>query len=155
MISKSWIELKQMIYHWDGSWRDVYVPGTDVEDWNKWSNLVNQKYTLRWYNPATGTTEDSIDFAVLQPYLQQGVYGGSTVNFWIAPSIQINAHFFEATRIENDIDPREFNSIEDHLELLKYLKNVNQLLHKEVILTYENDIQHPLVKVAGNVRYTW
>ena len=61
--------------------------------------------------------------------------------------IQINAHFFDDTEMENDIDPREFNSIEDHNKLLKYMSDISNLLDKEVILTPENEHETILFKV--------
>lgn len=62
---------------------------------------------------------------------------------------QINTHFFDHVEIESDIDPREFNSIEDHSKLIKYMSNLSTLLDKEIILTPENEHQTILFKVSG------
>ena len=52
--------------------------------------------------------------------------------------------------MENDIDPREFNSIEDHDKLIKYMIDISILLDKIVILTPENERETVLLKVNKN-----
>ncbi len=61
--------------------------------------------------------------------------------------MQINAHFFSESEIENNIDPREFNSIEDHNKLIKYMTELSVILDKEIILTPENEHETTLLKV--------
>lgn len=31
----NWTDLKNKIYYWDGSWRDIYVLQTNRDDWKK------------------------------------------------------------------------------------------------------------------------
>ena len=52
--------------------------------------------------------------------------------------------------MENDIDPREFASIDDHNKLVKYMTDISRLLDKEVILTPENEHETTLFKVSND-----
>ena len=149
-----WNEIKDKIYRWDGSWRDIYILGTTIDDWRLWINFVNRAEKIRWVNPLSSINEAQIQFEVIAPYLQLEQFSGSTVSFWIAPTIQVNSHFFEVGKIENDIDPREVCSVNDHIAVINYMKSVYYLLGKEVILTDENHESHVLVKVNESVEYT-
>ncbi|SDL01483.1 hypothetical protein SAMN05421823_104149 [Catalinimonas alkaloidigena] len=50
----------------------------------------------------------------------------------------IKCHFFTDDEIENDVDPREVRSLEDHQRLLDYMIRLSTLLDQPVILTPEN-----------------
>ena len=141
-----WTELKSKIYYWDGSWRDIYVLKTVRHDWKKWVDYVNQNYSIDWFNGKTNIDEKKVDFNVIEEFWNGNLDLCSTAKVFI-DKIQINAHFFDDTEMENDIDPREFNSVEDHDKLIKYMTDLSILLDKEVILTPENEHETVLIKV--------
>lgn len=145
----NWTELKDKIYGRDGSWRDIYILQTNKFDWRKWADYVNQNCHVDWFNGKTGKDEDKIDFDIIEEFWNGNHDLCSTAKVFIG-KIQINAHFFDYTEIENDIDPREFNSIEDHEKLVKYMSDLSILLDKEIILTPENDHEIILFKVYKN-----
>ena len=145
-----WTELKNKIYYWDGSWRDIYVLNTARHDWKIWVDYVNKNYPIDWFNGKTNTDEKKIDFNVIEEFWSGNLDLCSTAKIFI-DKIQINAHFFDDTEMENDIDPREFNSFEDHEKLIKYMTDLSILLDKEVILTPENEHETVLFKVNKNV----
>jgi len=150
----NWTDLKDTIYIWDGSWRDVYVLNATKDDWKKWINYVNQNYKIDWFNGKTEQDENKIDFAVIEEFWSGNENLTSTAIIHIA-GIQINAHFFSEHEIENDIDPREFNSIEDHEKLIKYMTDLSTLLGKKVILTPENVHEMALMEVTKEtVKYS-
>jgi hypothetical protein len=62
-------------------------------------------------------------------------------------NIQVNAHFFIAEEIENDITPNEINSIDDHNKLMNYMTNLSKVLNKTVVLTPENEADFVLISV--------
>lgn len=142
----NWTELKDKIYFWDGSWRDIYVLNADKSDWKKWVDYVNQNYQIDWFNGKTERDENKIDFNVIEEFWEGNQELCSTAKVFVN-KIQINAHFFANSEIENDIDPREFNSIEDHNTLIKYMTDLSILLDKAVILTPENCHEITLIKV--------
>ncbi len=142
----NWETLKNEIYYWDGSWRDIYVKETNEDDWLKWVSVVNNKYRIQWFNPKTNKEEMQIDFEVIREYWNgnQDLFSSATIYI---DEIQIKSHFFDDAEIENDIDPREFKSIDDHHKLVNYLKLISQACGKEVILTPENSSDYILMNV--------
>src|SRR5690606_28018568 len=118
-------------------------------DWRKWADYVNQNCHVDWFNCKTGKDEDKIDFDIIEEFWNGNHDLCSTAKVFIG-KIQINAHFFDDTEMENDIDPREFNSIEDHDKLIKYMIDISILLDKIVILTPENERETVLLKVNKN-----
>lgn len=144
----NWEEIKNKIYYWDGSWRDIYVHETKREDWEKWIKLVNANYQIDWYNGKTKADEKKIDFNVICDYWNGDHDYCSTAKVFI-DRIQINAHFFGDSEIENDIDPREFNSIDDHNKLIDFMTRLSTELNKTVCLTPENCPEIVLIKVQG------
>ena len=142
----NWTDLKNKIYYWDGSWRDIYVLQTSQNDQEKWVDYVNKNYHIDWYNGKADRDENQIDIDVIKEFWSGNHDLCSTAKVFI-DKIQINAHFFDDTEMENDIDPREFNSIEDHNKLIKYMSDLSNLLDKEIILTPENEHETILFKV--------
>ena len=141
-IIMDWDELKREIYLWDGSWRDIYIPDTTKEDWSKWVDFVNSNYKIDWFNGKTEQDENKVDINLILE-LWDGNYDlRSTAHIFI-DHIQINSHFFHDEAIENDIDPREFNSIDDHNKLIGFMKGLSKCLSRKVILTPEN--QHEII----------
>lgn len=145
-----WTELKEKIYHWDGSWRDIYVLHTKRSDWKIWVDYVNENYRIDWFNGKADKDENQIDFTVVEDFWSNNHDLCSTAKVFI-DKIQINAHFFDETEMENVIDPREFNSIDDHDKLIKYMSDLSILLDKEVILTPENEHETILFKINKDV----
>lgn len=151
---RNWMDLKESVYHWDGSWRDIYVQDCSIQDWIKWSDFINLHYKLDFYNPTTDKTEETIDFNSIKDTLENDGYVESTLSFYIQEDIQVNVHFFDKGQIEHDIDPREFDSIEKHNQLIDYMKKINVLLNKTIIMTEENLPAGIHIKVEnGNVLY--
>lgn len=107
----NWTDLKNKIYYWDGSWRDIYVLQTNRGDWKKWSEYVNKNYRIDWFNSKSYKDENLIDFNVIEEFWSGNRDLCSTAKIFIG-KIQINAHFFDEAEMENDIDPREFNLIQ-------------------------------------------
>ncbi len=147
-----WEEIKRKIYYRDDSLRDIYIPSTSRDDWKKWVDYVNQDFSIDWFNGRTEKDEKKIDFSIVEEY-----WGGngdlcSTAKVFLG-NIQVSAHFFEETEIENDIDPKEFNSIEDHEKLMRYMSGLSVLLDREIVLTPEDEHGFVLIKVKNNEEF--
>jgi hypothetical protein len=147
MLTMNWTEQKENIYYWDGSWRDIYVLETSLDDNLSWTNYVNENYRIEWFNGLTQKDEGKIDFEVIRQFWNGNQDLCSTAKVFIE-HIQINNHFFVHNEIENDIDPREVNSIEEHDKIVKYMSDLSLLLDKPIILTPENDKEIVLIKVS-------
>jgi len=147
----NWKQLKNKIYNWDGGWLDIYVHDISIEDWNKWTQYVNQNFKIDWFNGKTEENESKIDFSVIQEHWAGNHDLCSTAKVYIENNIQVNAHFFDDTEIENDIDPREFKSINDHNKLIEYLKGISKSIEREVNVTPENCPEIILMKIKGEI----
>lgn len=149
----NWTKLKNEIYYCDGSLRDIYVLQTSFEDNEKWADLVNQLYTIKWFNGLTQTVEQKINFEVVRGYLEGEHNLCSSASIFIG-KIQINNHFFIENEIENDVSPKEINTIQDHEKIIKYMTDISILLDKPVILTPENEQEMTLIRVTKtNIEY--
>jgi hypothetical protein len=42
----NWPDLKSKIYYSDGSLRDIHVLQTNLSDWQKWVDYVNENYRI-------------------------------------------------------------------------------------------------------------
>jgi hypothetical protein len=126
-----------------------YVLNTSVNDLEKWTDLVNGKYLIQFYDARIDSTTDKISFKAIEETWTEGnrelVFATVKVG-----TININCHFYGHGEIENDIDPREFKSLTDHDNLINYLKELSNLLYKEVIVTNENTKDSILIRVAGD-----
>lgn len=144
----TWSELKERVYFVDGSLRDIYVLDINHDDLEKWSQYVNTNHVVEFYDSRVGLTVDNVSFhAVLQTWTEKE--RESVMTTIRIGAITINCFFFDQNEIENDIDPKEFNSIQEHDSLVAYMKDVSKLLNKEVILTHENAKEAILIKVKG------
>ncbi len=149
----NWDKLKENIYYRDGSFRDIYVLNTILSDNKKWVDYVNDNYRIEFFNTQTQVNESKIDFKIITAYWNGSEDVCVTAKIFI-DNIQINNHFFTPTEFENDIDPKEINTIKDHKTVVEYMKNLSNLLQKPVILTPENSSDIVLIKVLnGTVSY--
>jgi len=145
----NWTELKNSIYYVDGSWRDIYVKDTTIEDWQKWVKHVNSNFRLTWFNGKTKKIQSQIDFDMIKEYWSGGHEVISPAEIFLG-EIKIKVHFFDHDEFENDFDPRTIKSVEDHQVLISFLKAVSKALAKPVILTPENGQQHVLIHVNSD-----
>ena len=145
----NWNHLKKEIYFWDGSWRDIYVHSTSANDWKIWVDFVNQNFKVEFYNGLLKKKEPRIDFSVIQDHWKGNHEFMSSARVFIDDNIQVNAHFFDDSEIENDIDPCAFKSMDDHNKLLEYLKELSKKLEKEVTVSLENCPKMIFIKIKG------
>lgn len=148
----NWFRLKENVYYTDGTLRDICVKLTTRVDWKIWVDYINENYRVIWYNSKTLKEENQIDFQIVEDYWNGNEDSLSTAKIFI-DKLQINAHFFDDSEIENDIDPKEFNVIEDHEKLNKYMFDLSHLLKKDVYLTPENEHDIILFKVSNKFDY--
>ncbi|CAM3989449.1 MULTISPECIES: hypothetical protein [Flavobacterium] len=128
---------KEVYFEDDGMLRDIYVLNTTKDDWKKWVEIVNEKYVVDFYNGQTEKIEGKINFETVLD-----VWTGKTDKLNEATikldAIDIKCHFFTDEEIENDIDPIQIKTIEDHNKLMDYLRTISKAINKRVILTPEN-----------------
>lgn len=144
-----WSELRNGVYQIDGSWRDIYVLNVTRDDWRKWIEHVNVTYrvTFTAEDYKDGAVSNKVDTGFIDYRWDEERYVACASVFLYA--VQINCHFFTDEKIENDIDPKQIETIDDHYRLIDYMKAVSKLLSKEVILTAENSEECVSIRVNG------
>ena len=145
----NWQELKENIYFEDGSLRDICVFHTKIEDWQKWASFVNEDYRVLFNNYASPTTKEQIDLKEVVNYWNGIQEECLTASFFLN-TIKVNTHFFDDSFIENDITPNDIKSINDHHNLMIYMKGLSKALNKEVVLTAENSPEIVLISVFND-----
>lgn len=135
-----WKYLKDNIYFSDGSLRDIYVLNSSRADWEKWMDFVNENYKVDFKY-----FDDKDELICSNKIISEHIF-----NLWDGVSdsivdatiylkeILVKCYFFTDEEIENDITPNEVENLEDHNQILDYLKSVSKILNKEIILTNEN-----------------
>ncbi|WP_139957800.1 hypothetical protein [Flavicella sediminum] len=145
----NWKELNIDIYFWDGSWRDIFILDTDRKDWKVFVDFINEKFDIKWFNENTQKTETKINFERLIDFWDKKIEWNNTANIYL-DNIQINTHFFTENEIELDIDPREFNGINDHEKLMEFLTELSSRLNKRIKITPENHHEIELIGIEKN-----
>ncbi|KAA9326036.1 hypothetical protein [Adhaeribacter soli] len=133
-----WKTIKEEIYYEDGSLRDIYIFDTNKEDWKAWSNLVNEKYKVEFYNGRTQKTETRIEVNELLKYFTAPEDFKDVNKAYIRlGEVTIVCQVHYESEMESDIDPKEVKTEGDHLAILEYLKEISSTLKKKVIVTSE------------------
>jgi hypothetical protein len=132
----SWEDVKKYIYTPDGSLPDIWVLDTTREDWHKWVDFVNANYKVI-FRDAYEQEHDKIDLAaVLQCWDDNQIDGWPFASIHVGET-QVNCFFRIEDEIDGDIDPKQFNQPDDHLQLIQYLISISNLLRKQVVMVCE------------------
>jgi hypothetical protein len=148
---KTWQELRDGVYEIDGSWRDLCVLDATREDWVKWMAYVNQHYPVRWAaeDYQAGEALAAIEADYINQRWDAGAEALTTWGSVFLEQVQLNCHFFQDSEIENDIDPSEIKSIEDHQRLMDYAVAISTMLGKEVVVTAESFHEGVYIRING------
>ena len=124
----------------DGSLRDLYIKGTDLAAWQRFVDHLVRTYDTEFVREPRETTPPPVAeiFATRQdhsPTLRVDVHG-----------LRINTHFFTEDEIELDLDPAEIRSQNDLVHLLAFMRELGELLDREVVLTPENADDVPIYR---------
>ncbi|GAB2775449.1 hypothetical protein [Salinimicrobium soli] len=150
----NWKSLKEDIYFEDGSLRDIYISKTDRTDWESWCKLVNKNYDVEFYDGLSRkkTTRINID-TVFEFWDDREKFpdtNNATINLG---NVKVKCYFFTEKEIENDIEPREVKTENDHLNVIGYLKEIAETLNKDVVLTSENLKEDVLMEIKKGSGY--
>jgi len=136
------------IRSWDGSLRDLYIPNTTLDDWDRLLNFLRDcRFELAYSldgRPAPVPGRASEAFRREESGLLACRLGRMT----------LNCHFFCPEEIEFDLDPREIDSPAELSRLEQFMSEIGSLLRKEVRLSDENCRDEALCRydpVSGRV----
>jgi hypothetical protein len=114
----------------DGSYRDVYIQGTSMTDWEVLF-AVGKDYGHRYWR-------DGVEQAVPQVARVFEDREHSHLLSLYADSVRLNIHFFTPDEIELDIDPREILGPNEHYAVLQLLERLSTATNKKLSVTAEN-----------------
>ena len=146
----NWQQLKEHIYYEDGSLRDIYIRNASPAAWKRWIYFINKNYDVR-FMIGEALSGPQIDPDVVTAHWKDPGQDHPSASILIS-GITMMTYFFSPDQIENDITPKEITCMEDHDQLLQYLKSVSNLLGRPVELTEESygDSPKALLIVDGD-----
>lgn len=132
--SQQWETFSAELYR-DGSWRDIYVLGTELQDWVATARfLTDRGYDLAFQGGWKGT---NFPRDIGQLFASDAQSESTTLSVDVA-GIQLNSHFFEHSSIEFDVDPAEVDDPPKLDAIFDLMQGLANALDKDVILTPEN-----------------
>jgi hypothetical protein len=134
-------------FAFDGSWRDIYVLGTDMAAWQRMlDGLRSVGYDLTYLRDSKPTELPATAVDAFPPL--NGDYSCLlSVRF---SGVLANCHFFTPKEIEFDIDPREVTG-QGHLDaLLDFMQCLAASVGQDAILCPENSSQMVIFRVRSN-----
>jgi hypothetical protein len=114
----------------DGSYRDVYVFGTSLSDWGELSNLAREF--------PHSYQQDGVELPLPD---EAAVFGDREHTHLLSIRVgnaTINCHYYIATEIELDVDPREVRGQEDHDAILSFVERLSAATGKTARITDES-----------------
>lgn len=129
----AWETVRQE-FAFDGSWRDIYVFGTTIADWQRMFDTIRSADYRLTYFRAGQPTELPTKAADAFPLPDEC---DRRLSVWFA-DVLANCHFFTVEEIEFDIDPREVKGQLELDALLRFMRCLAQATDNEVVLTAEN-----------------
>ncbi|HEY4383885.1 MAG TPA: hypothetical protein VGN34_05330 [Ktedonobacteraceae bacterium] len=122
------------IFYIDGSLRDIYILGTNEQDWQVLLDFLRlETYPIEFI---VGGEQLPLPERIEDIFALTDNYG---VNLRIDEAhLALHCHFFTREEIEFDLDPRDFHNEQQVLRLHDFMCKVGRLLNKIVILTPEN-----------------
>jgi hypothetical protein len=121
-------------FAFDGSWRDIYVLGTDMASWQRMlDGLRAAGYDLAYFR---ADQPSDLPAAAAQAFPSPAEPDRRlSIRF---AGVLANCHFFTPEEIEFDIDPREVQGQEQLDALFGFMRCLAEAVGKEAILTAEN-----------------
>ena len=133
-------EICKQDFNWDGSWRDIYVFDTTIEDWQQLLDFLRKEYKVQY---SVDGEERDLPFSVSDIFsaTQQACI---FIKFQVS-IILFSGHFFSQDTIEFDIDPCEVTSQIDLDIILDFMQRISFLINKSIVLTPENAREYTII----------
>jgi hypothetical protein len=144
MTCPSWSEVKDR-FDFDGSLRDVYVPGTTRNDWERFVGFIAQPS----FSASMTRDEKQLEVGLPEDFFDYDGGASYPLMKFVVAGIDCVCHFFAEVEIEFDIDPVQMKSETQFSEFVSFLEDIAGLLHKDVVLTDENVQSSVIVRVPA------
>jgi hypothetical protein len=120
---------------WDGAWRDIYVVGTTLRDWQR---VLDSLHANNPKTVAFNVDGEETSFPPSAEVIFERRQEAATLLQVTVGNMHLNCHFFCQDEIEFDLDPRELQGEEDLDALAGFMSILANETGKPAILTHEN-----------------
>lgn len=127
----------------DGSFRDIYVLNTNLQDWQTALDFLRDAYHPTYKIDGVEVLPFTDVVTVFKNSNEQSHLVAIQVH-----GVSIHCHFFLVRKIEFDIDPREVDSENKEEAILNFMKELAETLGKEAVLTFEGAEHWVLLRVS-------
>ncbi|WP_304186973.1 hypothetical protein [Phenylobacterium aquaticum] len=131
-------------FEWDGSWRDIYVVGATVDDWQRVLDaLARLSPSPTFYidgKPAPMPVS-------VKSLFEQRALSAPLLRLEVG-HVGLKSHFFDEEEIEFDLDPREVKGPAELEALSDFMRLLADRTGKVATLTHENTKSAVILAVA-------
>ena len=140
-------------FSWDGSWRDIYVLGTDIGHWQRAIDRLRvSAFQIRY---ARAGVDCALPVDAAEAFPKPG-WADRLLSVDLG-GVTANSHFFEATEIEFDLVPSEVKGQRELDSVIQFMHLLADATGREAILTPEN-MRHIVIFLVrpneASVEYT-
>ena len=131
-------------FAFDGSWRDIYIFGTTIADWQRTLDTIRSAgYRLAYFrdDQPTEMPSKAEDAFPLPDECDR------MLSVWFG-DVLANCHFFTVEEIEFDIDPREVKGQQELNGLFVFMRCLAHATEREVVLTAEDRREIVIFRVS-------
>lgn len=121
-------------FEWDGSWRDVYVLDTTIDDWQRVLDALMEVNPT----PVMNIDGEAVSFPLTAAAIFQHRENFSPLLYLTVGNVRLNCNFFQGDEIEFDLDPREVKGADDLKSIKAFMGILANRTGKAAILTHEN-----------------
>jgi hypothetical protein len=130
----------------EGAYRDIYVPGTTAEDWQRALDAV----TARWPSTYSEDGESAVMPRDVGTILSRRSERSTLLRIHLHNHLDFDVHFFGADEIEFTFDPAEVTDDEDVGRILEFVLHLGRTVGRTVHMTVES---HSGRRPADDLRY--
>lgn len=140
-----WVKVARE-FEFTGSWRDIYVFGTTMPDWQAALDALRQSsMQLSYFRRGQST---ALPTRAEDAFPQEG-HADRLLSAQVA-GLTLNCHFFRDTEIEFDLDPREVHGQEQLDALTTFMHLLADACGKPAVLTEENWREALILRTTPN-----
>jgi hypothetical protein len=125
---------------WDGSWLDIYIRETTLEDWNQFLSFVRKTMQYQYFVDGELTTLPLVAVAIFSSQKHPKL-----LSVWVGEA-QLNCHFFAEDEIDLDLDPRQITGEEIFDAIRQFMEQLAVAIQRSILLTPENLGEHPIAQ---------
>ena len=144
VVNPTWEEVSQDFQR-DGSWRDIYIFDTTVDDWQALLDYLRDREMVTWFTidgePAVPMSDARAIFALRDT---------------VAPSIGFRAagldlacHFFCEEEIEFDFVPTDVTA-KSWPDFVAWLREIATRFKRDIVVTPENWSHVDIIRISPN-----